>query len=93
MLEACEGGIYITQIEGMFAGADTESGDFSLLACGNRIVDGRVSSAVNQFTISGNICGLWRDIEMIGDDPVYRLSGSACAVSPTVKVKSLMVSG
>ena len=30
---------------------------------------------------------------MIGDDPVYRLSGSACAVSPTVKVKSLMVSG
>lgn len=93
MLEASEGGIYITQIEGMFAGADTESGDFSLLACGNRIVDGRVSSAVNQFTISGNICGLWRDIEMIGDDPVYRLSGSACAVSPTVKVKSLTVSG
>lgn len=93
MLEASEGGIYITQADGIFAGADTESGDFSLLASGNLITDGKVAGAVHQFTISGNICELWRDIEMIGDDPVYRLSDDVCAVSPTVKVKSLMVSG
>jgi PmbA protein len=93
MLEASQGGIYITKIEGMFAGADTESGNFSLLASGNRIVDGKVGTAVNQFTISGNICELWRDIEMIGDDPVYRMSEGTCVVSPSVKVRSLMVSG
>lgn len=93
MLKASEGGIYVTKIEGMFAGADTESGNFSLLASGNRIVDGQVGRAVNQFTISGNICELWEGIEMIGDDPVYRPSEGACAVSPSVKVKSLMVSG
>ena len=93
MIEASEGGIYITQIEGMFAGADTESGDFSLLASGNRIVGGKVSGAVNQFTISGNICELWKDMEMIGNDPVYRISDGVCAVSPSVKIKGLMVSG
>ncbi len=93
MIRASEGGIYITKIEGMFAGADTESGNFSLLASGNRIVDGQVERAVNQFTISGNICELWKGIEMIGDDPVYRMSEGACAVSPSVKVGSLMVSG
>ncbi len=93
MIEASEGGIYITRIEGMFAGADPESGNFSLLASGNRIADGRVSNAVHQFTISGNICELWRDIEMIGDDPIYRMTEGACAVSPSVKIKSLMVSG
>lgn len=93
MLEASEGGIYITQIEGMFAGADTETGNFSLLASGNRIAGGKVLTAVNQFTISGNICELWKDIEMIGNDPVYRISDGVCAVSPTVKVKSLVVSG
>lgn len=93
MLKASEGGIYITKIEGMFAGADTESGDFSLLASGNRIADGHVGEAVNQFTISGNICELWKGIEMIGDDPVYRMVGGMCAVSPSVKVGSLMVSG
>lgn len=93
MIEASEGGVYITQVEGIFAGADTESGDFSLLASGNRITGGRVSGAVHQFTISGNICELWRDIEMIGDDPVYRISDDVCAVSPTVKIRSLMVSG
>lgn len=93
MIRASEGGVYITKVEGMFAGADTESGDFSLLASGNRIENGQVCTAVRQFTISGNICELWKDIEMIGDDPVYRMTGAACVVSPTVRVKSLMVSG
>ena len=93
MLKASEGGIYIRKIKGMFAGADTESGNFSLLASGNRIVDGQVESAVNQFTISGNICELWEWIGMIGDDPVYRLVDGACAVSPSVKVGRMMVSG
>ena len=40
MIRASEGGVYITKVEGMFAGADTESGDFSLLASGNRIGNG-----------------------------------------------------
>lgn len=93
MLKASEGGIYITKIEGMFAGADTESGNFSLLASGNRIVDGQVERAVNQFTISGNICELLEGIEMIGDDPAYRQADGACAVSPSVKVGRMMVPG
>lgn len=93
MLEASEGGIYITQIEGMFAGTDTESGDFSLLASGNRIIGGEISTAVHQFTISGNICELWIDIEMIGDDPVYRILDGGCVIAPSVKIRKLMVSG
>ncbi len=93
MLRSVREGIYITKIEGMFAGGSTESGDFSLLASGNRIIDGKLGSAVNQFTISGNICELWKDIEMIGDDPVYRTADRACVVSPSVKAAGLMVSG
>lgn len=93
MLEASEGGIFVTQVSGVFAGANTENGDFSLLASGNRIRGGQVSEAVHPFTISGNICELWRDIEMIGDDPVYHITDGVCAVSPTIKVKRLMVSG
>lgn len=93
LLQSVREGIYITKIEGMFAGGSTESGDFSLLASGNRIVDGKLGGAVNQFTISGNICELWKDIEMIGDDPVYRMADRACVVSPSVKAAGLMVSG
>ncbi len=93
IIEATEGGVYITQVDGIFAGTDTESGNFSLLASGNRITGGQAAEAVHQFTISGNICELWRDIEMIGDDPVYRITDDVCMVSPTIKVKSLMVSG
>ncbi len=93
MIASAEGGIYVTKIEGMFAGADTESGDFSLMASGNRIEQGSVGTAVNQFTISGNICELWKGIEMIGDDPVYRMSSGTCTVSPSVKVGRMVVSG
>lgn len=93
LLLAAEGGIYITKIEGMFAGGSTRSGEFSLLASGNKIVDGQIGTAVSQFTISGNIFGLWKDIEMIGDDPDYKTEAGTCVVSPSVKVKELMVSG
>ncbi len=93
MIESAEGGIYVTKIEGMFAGADTENGDFSLLASGNRIEQGSVGTAVNQFTISGNICELWKGIDMIGDDPVYRMLSGTCIVSPSVKVGRMTVSG
>lgn len=93
MIEASEGGIYITKIEGVFAGTDIKSGDFSLLVSGNRIEDGAVRTALNQFTISGNIGELWEDIEMIGDDAVYRMVNDVCVLCPTVKVKKLVVSG
>ncbi len=93
MIAAAEGGIYITRIEGAFAGTDTKTGDFSILASGNRIEGGRVCTALNQFTISGNICELWEDMEMIGDDAVYRTVDDVCVLGPTVKVKKLVVSG
>ncbi len=93
MIGAAEGGIYITRIEGAFAGTDIKTGDFSLLASGNRIEGGRVCTALNQFTISGNICELWADMEMLGDDMVYRMVDGVCMLCPTVKVKHLVVSG
>lgn len=93
LIASAESGIYITRIDGMFAGADIESGDFSLLASGNRIRNGRICEAVHQFTISGNICELWKNIEQIGDDPVYRITGGACILSPTLKIRALAVSG
>ena len=77
----------------MFAGADAESGDFSLLAAGNRIRNGEVKEAVTQFTISGNIYELWKEIEMIGDDKGYYALEAGCVISPSVKVKKLIVAG
>jgi len=93
LIHAAEGGIYITKIEGVFAGADVESGDFSLLASGNRIWNGGVGEAVHQFTISGNICELWKYIDMVGDDVSYFVSDGTCILSPSVKVKKITVSG
>lgn len=93
LMEAAEGGIYITKLEGVFAGADTESGDFSLLATGNRIRNGAPEHALHQFTISGNICELWEDIDMIGGDTAFFKEDGACVLSPSVKVRKIAVSG
>lgn len=93
MIASVKDGIFIRHIEGMFAGADAESGDFSLLAAGNRIRNGEVKEAVTQFTISGNIYELWKEIEMIGDDKGYYALEAGCVISPSVKVKKLIVAG
>lgn len=94
MLESAEGGIYLTSLEGVFAGIHVESGDFSLLASANRIEAGKIAGAVNQFTISGNICDLWKEIELVGGDfGTFLSEEGTCVAAPTVKVRQLVVSG
>lgn len=93
IIQKSEGGIYLTKLEGVFAGVNTENGDFSILASGNLIRDGKVSDAVNQFTISGNLLELWKDVEMVGNDLEYYEMDGTCMLCPTVKVKNLVISG
>lgn len=93
LLAAADGGIFVTQVEGVFAGTDIDSGDFSLLASGNRIQNGQAGQAVNQFTISGNIYDLWKNMELMGQELDSYLSGNTSVFSPGVKIRELAVSG
>ena len=93
LLKKTESGLYITSCNGMFAGADPVSGDFSVISKGYRIENGRIGQGVHQFTIAGNFYSMLQEIEALGND-YHRLKAETGAyVAPSVCVKSLVVSG
>jgi len=94
MIGTIDKGLYLVSLEGMHAGINTISGDFSLAAKGFLIENGKKTKPVNQVTVSGNFLKLLKAIEMIGEDLKFGLpSGTSIYGAPSVKIKSLTVSG
>lgn len=93
LLADMDDGLLITQLEGLHAGLDPVSGDFSLKAAGRRIVAGRDAGAVSQITVAGNFFALLNAVERVGADLKFALPGSVCVGSPSIRVRSLMVAG
>lgn len=88
-------GVYITEVEGMHAGADAISGDFSLSSGGFRIEDRKKTTPVKGITISGNFLQLLKDISSVGEDLKFNpfaLSAHRCG-SPSVLVKGINIAG
>lgn len=83
-------GLVVTSVDGLHAGADAVSGDFSLLAKGYLVENGQKGRAVEQVTVAGNFFQLLRDIVAVGSDLRFPSGGMG---SPSVWVKSLTVAG
>lgn len=88
-------GIYITSLEGMHAGANPTTGDFSLAASGFLVKDGEMTNAVKGFTVSGNFYDLLKKIEMIGEDLEFVLPYGSNAMygSPSVMIADMSIAG
>ena len=83
-------GLLLTEVSGLHAGANPISGDFSLLARGFEIADGKPVRAVEQFTVAGNFYRLLQDVTAVGCDLLFE--GSPIG-SPSVAVRMLNVAG
>lgn len=95
LLEEAENGIYITSVEGMHAGANAITGDFSLSSGGFRIENGKKTTPVKGITISGNFLTLMKNISSVGEDLKFNpgaLGAHRCG-SPSVLVKRITVAG
>ena len=95
LFEEVGNGIYITSVEGMHAGANPITGDFSLSSGGFRIEDGKKSTPVKGITISGNFLDLMKNISSVGEDLKFNpgsLSAHRCG-SPSVIVKGINIAG
>lgn len=90
-----ENGIYITSVEGMHAGANPITGDFSLSSGGFKIENGKKSGPIKGITISGNFLQLMKSVSSVGEDLKFNpaaLSAHRCG-SPSVLVKGITVAG
>lgn len=86
LLKKMDRGVVITDFAGLHSGLNSVSGDFSLAAEGFIVENGKKGKAFNQITVAGNFFELLLNIEEIGEDMKFSLSGTG---SPSVLVKNL----
>ena len=83
-------GLVITDVSGLHAGANPVSGDFSLLAKGYTVENGRKGRAVEQITVAGNFYTMLKNIRAVGCD--LEFVGSPVG-SPSVDAGEMNVAG
>ena len=89
IIESTEQGIFIVELQGTNAGINPVSGEFSLYAMGFFIDKGVLGRPINQITVAGNLYEILNNIEAIANDLHIKDNVS----SPSIKVKSLTISG
>ena len=90
LMAAMGDGLVITEVSGLHAGANPVSGDFSLLAKGYTVEEGKKAKPVEQITVAGNFYTLLKNIRGFGND--LEFVGSPVG-SPSVDAGEMNVAG
>ncbi len=90
LFEEIGNGVYITSVQGLHAGLNSRSGNFSLQSTGFMVENGKVTHPLDIITVSGNLVDLFTNITEVGSDSKDFISGMRC---PSVIVKKINVSG
>ena len=96
--DACGDGngsaLLITELGGLHAGLNPITGDFSLLASGYRLEDGKKGTYVNGITVSGNFYELLKNIVAVGSDLDFGFPRGFTRIgAPSVYAGKLSVAG
>lgn len=83
-------GVLIDSVEGLHAGFNAFTTDFSLQASGFMIEDGKITHPVHLITVAGNFIEMMKEVSVIADDLKFELSGCGSA---SMKFDSLTISG
>ena len=60
-------GVYISELEGLHAGMNEKSGNFSLQTCGFMIRDGKIAEPLSLITLAGNLVEVFNGIKEIAN--------------------------
>lgn len=94
LLEATSNGIYVKSVSGLHAGANDVTGDFSLISTGFIIENGKKTTPIKPFTISGNFYELLQKVELVADNLKFSMPRNTTAFgSPSVLVREISVAG
>jgi len=80
-------GLYVTSLMGF--GTNLVTGDYSRGATGLWIENGRLTHAVEEITIAGNLAEMLRNVTAIANDLVFRGS----VASPTLRIDGMTIAG
>ncbi len=94
LLAGIEKGVYVNNLGGLHAGANTISGDFSLQSAGFMIENGKLGAPVRSFTVAGNFFGLLKGVAAVASNLEMPGAGGVTGyASPSVLVNGLSVAG
>lgn len=93
LIAGTEKGLLIVDLQGLHAGTNSISGDFSLSCLGYLIEAGQVVRPVNQITVSGNILGMLNQVEAVASELKFKGTGRGACASPALKIRSLSIGG
>lgn len=91
LLERLGNGLYVTSLEGLHAGANTGSGDFSLQAKGFLVENGKKTRAVKNFTVADNFFSLIKKVDALSDKVKFSITSPVGA--PDVLFTDVSISG
>ena len=90
LFEEVGNGVYITDVSGLHAGLNPQSGNFSLQSTGFMIENGKKGKPLDLITVSGNLLEIFKDVLEVGNDVTISPSGVS---SESVLIKKIAVSG
>lgn len=94
LLCRAENGVYINALEGLHAGANPVSGDFSLQSAGYLIENGKKTTHVKSFTVAGNFYDLLKSITAVANHVELPMAmGMTAYGAPSVLVEKLSIAG
>ena len=93
MIKKVENGLFVTGVDGIFAGANTETGAFSLIAKGRVIRDGKEEEPFCEVTIAGNFFDMLMHMTMMAMDEICTEPCNASVAASSVFVGNLTISG
>jgi PmbA protein len=94
LLEMAEEGVYIDSLQGLHAGANGVSGDFSLQSAGYLIQKGQKTHRVKSFTVAGNFYELLKNITAVADNTcLHNALGRTAFGAPSTLVQGLSIAG
>ena len=87
-------GIYVTELKGLHAGANSVTGDFSIESAGFAVKGGKLAGAVKGFTVAGNFFRMLEQIQAVAKDVKFGMpSGFTVYGSPDVLLGEMSVAG
>ena len=83
-------GVFITEVSGLHAGLNPQSGNFSLQSTGFMIENGKKGKPLDLITVSGNLLDIFQDVIEVGNDTYVSPSGVS---AQSLLIKKIVVSG
>ena len=90
ILKEMNEGLVITDLDGLHAGINHATTDFSLQASGYYVKDGKKDHPVTLITVAGNFLDMMKEVVEVADDIEWRLNTIS---TPSIYFKSLSISG